>query len=367
MKASKKTVLSTGVILLLSGCASIPRQPRQDEAFERKLARFEATLEKLRQERRIPGLSVAVVKEGRVVLARGLGLADLERQTPATPETPYNIASVTKPISAVVALKLVEEGKLDLDRPIAGYSEWAEFCQDFSQEASIFAKDLRCDPPAQTLRHLLSHTATGQPGERFSYNPILYSWASRPILDAVREPFSTLVQRYVFKPAGMRRSARQHRDLPLPAELAAALAPPHLVDESGALVRSPGPSPQGDGAAGGVISTVLDLARFDIALESGKLISRASYEEMMRPRKNSSGQTLPYALGWFVQDYGGRTLVWHAGWWEKAYSALYLKIPEERLTLILLANSEGLWWGNPLDKAEVEKSEFASAFLKEFL
>ena len=54
------------------------------------------------------------------------------------------------------------------------------------------------------------------------------------------------------------------------------------------------------------------------------------------------------------------------GWWERAYSALYLKLPDERLTLILLANSEGLWWGKPLDGAEVEKSPFAAAFLRRF-
>ena len=59
--------------------------------------------------------------------------------------------------------------------------------------------------------------------------------------------------------------------------------------------------------------------------------------------------------------------MWHSGWWEKAYSALYLKVPERNVTMILLANSEGLWWDNPLDKAEVEKSLFAQLFLRTFL
>ena len=75
---------------------------------------------------------------------------------------------------------------------------------------------------------------------------------------------------------------------------------------------------------------------------------------------------LPHGLGWFVQEYRGRKLVWHSGWWEKAYSAIHLKVPEEKLTLILLANSEGLWWNNPLDDAQVEKSPFAAAFLERF-
>jgi hypothetical protein len=58
--------------------------------------------------------------------------------------------------------------------------------------------------------------------------------------------------------------------------------------------------------------------------------------------------------------------VWHSGWWEKAYSALYLKVPERGLTLIALANSDGLWWGNPLDEAHVERAPIAQAFLEAF-
>jgi len=69
-----------------------------------------------------------------------------------------------------------------------------------------------------------------------------------------------------------------------------------------------------------------------------------------------------------VQEYKGENLIWHAGWDEKAgFTALYLKVPERNLTLILLANSEGMWWGNPLDKAEVEKSVFAQSFLNHFI
>ena len=87
----------------------------------------------------------------------------------------------------------------------------------------------------------------------------------------------------------------------------------------------------------------------------------------MTPSRTSSGEVLPHGLGWFVQEYRGHKLVWHSGWWEDAYSALYLKVPEKGVTIILLANSEGLWWDNPLDKAIVERSKFARAFLKVWL
>ncbi len=357
------------VALLLTLSPSLSAQPPAaqpgTQAFD--LPAFVQRLDSLRQANNIPGLSVAALKHQEVVLAAGLGYADLDNRIPATAETPYNIASVTKPLSAVVALRMVEAGSLDLDRPMAEYSDWVEFCEAFSEQPSIFAKGLDCEAPKHSLRHLLSHTAIGTPGSGFSYNPVLYSWASRPIMAVADSPFSALVEKYVFVPADMRQSARIHRQLPLRGDLAKRLAPPHLVDSSGTIQRAPAPSPQGDGAAGGVITTVLDLAKFDRALDRGELLSAESRASMMAPTPSSTGEALPYGLGWYVQEYRGHTLVWHSGWWEDAYSALYLKIPELDLTLILLANSEGLWWDNPLDQAAVQGSEFAQAFFSTFV
>ncbi|HYH09382.1 MAG TPA: serine hydrolase domain-containing protein [Thermoanaerobaculia bacterium] len=357
----------TGIaFLLLASCTQAPdRQPSTKPALE--LSEFAQTIDSLRIAAQIPGLSVAVVRDGEVIFARGFGYADLERRIPATPETPYDIASVTKPISAVVAFRLVEEGRLDLDRPIADYSEWAAFCSEFREQPTLFAKGLTCDPPVHTLRHLLTHTATGQPGARFTYNPVLFSWASRPIMQATGSSFSDLVAHYVFRAAGMTHSARRHRDLPLRTDLAETIALPYHVDSTGAVVRSPRPSPQGDGAAGGIVSTVLDLARFDAALERGTLLSPPSYDAMMRPMRSPAGESLAYSVGWFAQQYEGHEIRWHSGWWDDAYSALYLKVPDEDLTFIVLANSEGIWWDNPLDSAQVQQSAFAQAFFRAFL
>lgn len=356
-------------LLVFTACTGVSAEQdqRHNGAPSPDIPAFVDRLDSLRKAANIPGLSVAVVKNQAIVLALGLGYADVEDRIPATAETPYDIASVAKPLSAVVAFRLVEEGVLDLDRPMVGYSEWAGFCTDFSGQPSIFASGLRCQPPIHTLRHLLSHTATSTPGNRFSYNPVLYSWASRPIMAAGDTPFSALVERFVFTPAGMTRSARKHRDLPLREDLAKLLAPPYRVGASGAIERAPALPPQGDGAAGGVITTVLDLAKFDVALDQGVLISAESREAMMVPARSSNGEALPYGLGWYVQEYQGHTLVWHSGWWEDAYSALYLKIPTLDLSFIVLANSEGVWWDNPLDRAEVQRSEFAQAFLRAFV
>ena len=111
-----------------------------------------------------------------------------------------------------------------------------------------------------------------------------------------------------------------------------------------------------------------DLARYDIALDTGILASGSVMEKLFTPAVSLDGSALPYAFGWYVQDYNEERLVWHSGWDEEAgFSALYLKVPDHDITLILLANGEGLWWENPLDGAEVEKSAFARVFLDRFV
>ncbi len=333
-------------------------------------ARFATQLDALRNAAGIPGLAVAILRDTTVILARGFGFADVARRVPVTKDTPFNIASVTKPISAVVALRLAQDGILNLDKPMRGYRGFPEFCDDVRKEGGIFFRDYACEENRLTLRNVLSMTANGDPGTRFWYNPPSYSWASRPMAEVTGVAFSTLVDSLIFRPAAMRSSARQHRRLPLRPDLADALAVPYHLGAKRAPVKSDPPPPQGDGAAGGVISTAADLARFDVALADGRLLRPEWRARLWTRGESPSGAPLPYGIGWFLAEYRGRTLAWHAGLWEGQYSALYLKVlsddPRERMTLILLANSDGLKWDSRLDEAAIERSPFATAFLGAF-
>lgn len=334
-------------------------------------SRFAQHADSLRAALRIPGLAVVALHDTTVVLARGFGLANLARNTPVTPETPFNIASVTKPIAATLAVRLVQDGRLDLDRPMRSYRDFAEFCTNARGDGGIFFGDYACTDDRLTLRHVLSMSANGiAPGTRFWYNPPSFSWASRPMAEVTGQPFSTLVDSLILAPAGMRNAARTHRRLPLPPRIAEALATPYHVDSLGRIVQSDPPPPQGDGAAGGVIASAMDLARFDIALMTDRLVTPAARTALWTPLITPSGERLPYGLGWFLGTYRGRQLAWHTGLWDGQYSALYLKVlsdvPAERYTLILLANSEALRWPTRLDEAAIERSPFARAFLDGF-
>lgn len=343
--------------------------PRRTEPA--RVATFAEGVDSTRQTLRIPGLAVVALHDTTVVLARGFGLANISRNTPVTPETPFNIASVTKAISGTLAMRLVQDGRLDLDRPMRSYTDFADYCTNARSDGGIFFSDYACTDDRLTLRHVLSMSANGAaPGTRFWYNPPSFSWASRPMAQVTGQPFSTLVDSLILKPADMHNAARIHRRLPLSPRLAEALAAPYHVDSAGRVVESDPPAPQGDGAAGGVIASAMDLARFDIALMTNRLVTPTSRAALWTPTVTPIGQRLPYGIGWFLGTYHGRRVAWHTGLWEGQYSALYLKllsdVPAERYTLILLANGDGLQWPTRLDEAAIERSPFARAFLDGF-
>lgn len=335
---------------------------------------FAEKLESLRKEHAIPGLAATVVHNQAQIWSEGYGMADLEEKVPVTSDTPFWIASVTKTFLGLLFLLLDADGEISLDDRINEVPEWGKFCKWLTNSGIIFGEDLRCNE-AITVRHILNHTVNGKPGTRFSYNPFMYSRLSRYIehaygrsVNSVKGQHNTLaqiVEERILSPARMERtmSSQWQRSKAL---VFFDMAQGYGIS-NGNYDRRTRPGRALPGGAG-IVSTVNDLARYDVALDTNVLASGDIMKKLFAPAVTPSGTSLPYAFGWYVQEYCGERLVWHSGWDEEAgFSALYLKVPARELTLILLANSEGLWWGNPLDGAEVEKSAFAQAFLNLFI
>ena len=149
-------------------------------------------------------------------------------------------------------------------------------------------------------------------------------------------------------------------------EILAAIAKPYVIDGAGNVAPSSYAVEGIAGAAAGMVSTVLDLAKFDVALDRNQLVSPAWKAAMFSPALSSSGEALPYGLGWFVQEHAGVKLVWHYGYQPGAYSSLILKAPEQELTLILLANSDGASADFDLGAGDLFSSPFAASFLELF-
>ena len=354
---SRSVVLLTiGLLIaLLTGCGAPTTRPATGAA--ETWAKFEAELESLRQLMKIPGMSAAVVKNGQLVWARGFGYADVENGIPAAAETPYHLASVTKTFAAVIIMQLVQEGKLSLDDPVSRYGVKLP------------------EGDKVLVRHLMSHTSEGTPGQRYQYNGARYGQLSQVVLAATGRSLQEWAYERILQPLGMENTA------PSPPDACAGLSfAPTCERVYAALTRlycldvdaSPAPGYNGDyfNAGAGLISTVVDLARFDAALDANSLVTATTKELMWTPTVSNSGQTLPYGLGWFTQSYRGTRLIWHTGFSPPSTSALFLKLPDEGLTFIALANTDLLsrhFQAGHGDHKDALNSLVALAFYKHFV
>jgi hypothetical protein len=142
------------------------------------------------------------------------------------------------------------------------------------------------------------------------------------------------------------------------------LAKPYDLDSLGNIM--PGQYSMFFNPAAGLISSARDLAKFDIALDEERLISTASKELAFTRAVSPSGEQFPYGIGWFVQEYDGVKLVWHGGEWN-CTSALYLKVPEEELTFIVLANARSMSGAFSMGEGDVLNSGVGLAFLRVFV
>ena len=388
MKNKILTLLA--LLAMITGTTACGERPMPTEAEQPaipdSIQTFEKEVEGLREELNIPGLSVAVLQGQEVVLARGFGYADVENQIPATENTPYYIASCTKPFAAAVIMQLVETGQLDLEAALAdilndttfpfptgaihGYAGLCETIIELSKDTSgsyaayrSLFEDYRCETERITVRHHLTHTSQGMPGEAYRYNGFLYGLLSWVAEAASEQSFADLLVEHIIDPLEMTSTLPNSSDSRR-QQVLEELAKPYQIDDAGKAVLSD--FTQDLNAGAGMVSTVLDLAKFDVAMERNQIVSQESKEAMFTPTLSNSGQPLPYGMGWFVQEHEGEQLIWHYGHQPESYSSLILKVLEQGPTLILLANSDGASAPFNLGEGDVLKSPFAVTFLKLF-
>ena len=311
---------------------------------------FEAGLEKLRRQLRIPGMAAGVVKDGELVWAKGFGYADVENGIKADAGTPWHIASVTKTFAAAIILQLVEEGRLGLDDPVEKYG--------------IRMKS----PGVVRVRHVLTHTSEAEPGTFFRYSGRLWEHLAQVIERASGKTFKELLVERVIGRLDLSDTAPNK-------ETAAEAYPFEAVrSRASAFYAVEGDSPPkrqdlvlGFFAAGGLFSSVRDMARYDAAIDDGRLLKAETREMMFTPHRSPQGRTLPHGLGWFCQDLRGTRLVWHFGWHPDHASALIVKAPDKGLSFMVFANSDKLSQPFNLLHGDVLNSPAALLFLKTFV
>jgi CubicO group peptidase (beta-lactamase class C family) len=347
-------------VVALAICATLAvASPGSGQALLYSL--FERYLDSLRVQTGIPGLSAAIIKSGHIDWERGFGQQDVERNMLARPDTPYPIGDLTQTFAAVLLGNCVERGVLNIDEPI---SRWVP---DFPS-------------PNATVRQVLAHASDGPSGGAFRYDPSRFAALTTVAQSCSSMPFRENMADSVLERLGMTSSvpgldladpetaARELFDAPRLQRYEAVLdrlAVAYRVDRSLRATRNDLP-PRGLTAADGLVSTVRDLARFDAALDDAVLL-RSEYLTAAWSPANFAGAPLPTGLGWFVQNYQGERLIWHFSHIPNAYSALILKMPQRQITLVLLANSDGLSTGANLEQGDVTASPFVKIFFRLFL
>jgi CubicO group peptidase (beta-lactamase class C family) len=296
--------------------------------------------------RKIPGLALAVVQRGQVIKLAGHGLASVELDAPVTPDTVFELASVTKQFTAAAVMKLVEDGKVALDEPVSKY--------------------LSGTPPtwqAITIRHLLTHTAglpklsdgfaalwkngvkmnytTEQafdaatkdamsfgPGDGWQYSDVGYFLLGMVIERVSGQRYAAFLANHFFIPLGMTSTSVIDQWAVVPHR-----APGYTL-RNGQLSRIRRDVQFGLASHYGVLSSVRDLVKWEAALDTASVLSGPSLAVMWTQVTLNDGSRRPYGFGWFVTERRGHRLIDHSGITGTQFS----RFPNDHLTVIVLTN-----------------------------
>lgn len=308
--------------LTFSGCGSHSSAPTAQGPAQTSLgATVDALAHAQMQQYGIPAMTIALAKQGSMLYLQAYGISDLASQTPAQRTTIFEIGSISKQFTAALIMKLVEQGRLKLDDSMARYLPQYGFA------------------PAITIRMLLNHTSgladftnfpqlgqwisngvsestvltavrqaglQFQPGTQYAYSNSNYFVLGSIIENLTNQSFAGNLAQYIFQPLSLSSTYYQ---LP-PANLSATgytnkgsgLVPAQLWNRSAAF------------AAGALSSNVYDLIAWDSALVGGKVVSAASFQQMITPNGftlDSQGDS--YGFGLVIGKFNRRSIIWHTG------------------------------------------------------
>jgi CubicO group peptidase (beta-lactamase class C family) len=298
-----------------------------------------------------PALSVAVVADNKLAWSKGYGLANVENQVSARNDTVYRIASVAKSITAVAVMQLVEKGKIDLDAPIQKY------CSAYPEKQwTITPRQLlvhfagvrhnKLEEVVSTKHYNTINDAVGafkddpllqEPETKYSYSTPGYVLLGCAIEGASGASYLDYLKENIFKPAGMTRTGLDDVYTIIPNRAAGYRSALSGVIQNSMLHDTSIKVP-----AGGLVSTVEDMARFAVAVSGGQLVKPETLEKMWTKPKTRDGKESGYAVGFLVGKQNGQKRVFNDG--SQAGTRTYMfMLPKEKFAVVLMTNLEKAW------------------------
>ncbi len=339
---------------------NLPRPPRRPDSLtssdrEYLKAHLRWYIRRGMRKAGVPAVSIALVDDQQLIWAEGFGYADRERRLPATPETVYQIGSITKVLSALTVMQLVELGRMHLDRPITDYLPEFSMSTRWPQTAPITPRALLCHHaglPTYLLKGFFSNRSLDEllhelrdehlafePHTVFNYSNLGFNLLGLAVERLGGRPYAEIMQQQLLAPFGM-----AHTGFAPDGAIGARLARGYVHDTP-AL-----PTPVRDVPAGGLYSNVLDLARCMRGILAGGVLdnTRVLDENTLRATFEAQYPGLPldfgqrFGLGWMLSGLpieGGGQQAWHNGG-TKAFVSQLVLLPESKLGVVVLANAD---------------------------
>jgi len=316
--------------------------PAQQAAFEKIAASHQERV-------RIPALSIAIQSGDSPAFTYAAGFSDLENFVPATPKTVFRLGSISKPLTAVAALQLVEDGKLDLDLEIQHYlpsyprKPWPITTRQLLShlagirhyEGDEISSTKHYSSVQEGLAIFAKDPLLHEPGTKYSYSSYGYNVAGAVLEAACGRSYSDCVRSLVLHPAGMEATRPDHLYALIPFRARGYFAKSDGTLENCGLADTSYKIP-----GGGWLSTAPDLARFAHSLISAKLLKPVTLEKMWTSNRLKDGGISSYGLGWNLSTLNGTRVVFHSGG-QQGTSTYLLIAPEKKLTVVVLCNLEG--------------------------
>jgi len=303
--------------------------------------------------RGIPGVSLAVAVDGKIVYSEGFGYADLEQRVPVWPTTKFRIASISKPLTAVGLMELVQAGKVDLDAPVQKYVPTFPD-KDATITVRMIAGHLggirhykgdefliqkHYGSVLEGLKIFEDDPLISPPGTKFNYSSYGFNLVSAVIESASGENFLSYMQFHVFTPLGLVHTAADQN-----TQIVEQRSRFYELPKDGTVENAPYVDNSYKWAGGGFLSTAEDLTRFGSAMLQPGILNAQSLKTMLTSQKTTAGEETGYGIGWGVQKTPSGKLVYeHSGGAVGGTSQLIV-YPKSHIVVAVIANLSGAPW-----------------------
>jgi len=317
-------------VAMVLSAASPARADEVDDYVARQMNAF-----------KIPGIALAVIKDGTIVKVAGYGVANKNGAVPVTPDTVFKIGSVSKQFIATGIMLLANERRLGIDDPVSRYLQgtpesWMPITirHLLTHTAGLVRESPAFDagkniPDAEMVRAVYAVPLRSAPGSKYEYSNTGY-WALAEIIRVVSgQPWSEFITQRVFKPAGMSVTVPTNSRPTLPNRAVGYTGNDNLQVADDWVALRP---------SGAFLSTVMDLAKWEAVLYTDTVLDGATRRQMWEPVRLTDGKTAEYGFGWHVDTVAGRR-IWHGGGLP-GFSAQYVRFPNAGVTVLLLANGD---------------------------